>query len=114
MNYTKTKTPDSTITRDPNVLDDLTGNIYLSVLVASRRADQISIEIKEELTQKLESFAAYTDNLEEISENTEQIEISKHYETLPKPTILAIEELLSGNTYWRLPRKYKKQKRYKQ
>jgi len=111
MSYYKENCPTSTITRNPIELEDVTGNLYLTVVVAAKRADQIQNEIKEELHQKLENFAAYNDSLDEMGENTEQIEISKYYESLPKPTLLAMNELMSGETYFRVPRKYKKQKR---
>ena len=85
----------SIITRDTDVLAAKTGNIYESVFVVSKRAQQIAIKTKEELTQKLSEFASSVDNLEEIFENREQIEISKFYERQPKPTSVALEEFLS-------------------
>lgn len=80
-----------------------TGNVYKSVSVISKRANQISVKLKEELNSKLAEFATTVDNLEEVFENREQIEISKYYERLPKPTNLAIEEFLEGNVYVRTP-----------
>ena len=74
-----------------------------TIAIIARRADQIGIDLKEELNRKLEEFASYTDNLEEIFENREQIEISKFYERLPKPTLIAMEEFLEGNVYFRGP-----------
>lgn len=71
-------------------------NVYEAIYVVARRANQISREIKEELHSKLEDFASHTDNLEEIHENREQIEISKFYEKLPHPTILATKEFQNG------------------
>ena len=68
-----------------------TGNIYETVIVVSRRSNQISVEMKQELNKKLEEFASYSDNLEEVFENREQIEISKFYERLPKPTLIALQ-----------------------
>jgi DNA-directed RNA polymerase subunit K/omega len=105
MNYKKTNAASSTITRNQIDLDRQTGNIYESLVVIAKRANQISTDIKEELNKKLEEFASYTDNLEEIFENREQIEISKFYERLPKPTLIAIQEFLEGKIYYRNPNK---------
>lgn len=105
MDYKKTKAPNSTVTRDLTVLEEKTGNIYETVVVVSKRSNQISSELKQELNQKLEEFASYTDNLEEIFENREQIEISKFYERLPKPVLIAMEEFLNDQIYWRNPQK---------
>jgi hypothetical protein len=80
-----------------------TGNIYESIVAMSKRSNQISVELKEELTQKLQEFASSTDNLEEIFENREQIEISKFYEKLPKPVAMAMQELLEDKIYVRMP-----------
>ena len=96
---------DVTITRDVRPIENETGNIYESIVVLSRRSNQISVEIKEELQKKLEEFASYTDNLEEVFENREQIEISKFYEALPKPTAMAIDEFVNDKVYWRKPEK---------
>lgn len=85
----------SIVTRDTDVLAYKTGNIYQSIFVVSKRAQQIAIKTKEELTQKLSEFASSVDNLEEIFENREQIEISKFYERQPKPTSVALEEFLN-------------------
>ncbi len=103
MDYKKTNASDTTITRDFTDLEKNTGNIYKSVAITSKRSNQIQKEIKEELNKKLEEFASYTDNLEEIFENREQIEISKFYERLPKPTLIALEELLEDKIYFRDP-----------
>ena len=103
MDFKKSNAPVSTITRDVRPIENATGNLYESVVILSRRANQISVEIKEELQKKLEEFASYTDNLEEVFENREQIEISKFYEGLPKPTALAIEDFLDNDVYWRKP-----------
>ncbi len=73
-----------------------------------KRADQIAQQIKEELTKKLEEFASYTDNLEEVFENREQIEISRYYERLPKPTAIAIQEFIEGKLVWRKPKRERK------
>ena len=93
IDYKKSKAASSTITRDVRDLSASTDNVYKLVVVAGKRANQIGSELKEELNRKLEEFANYTDNLEEIFENREQIEISKFYERLPKPTLLALEEI---------------------
>ncbi len=103
MDYKKVNASLSTITRDVSTFDKDAGNIYEAVVILSKRANQISIEMKDELNKKLEEFASFTDNLEEIFENREQIEISRFYERLPKPTLIAIQELIEGNLYFRNP-----------
>ena len=105
MDYKKNNAPTSVITRDTGLLESKTGNIYETVVVASRRANQIGTDLKNELNKKLEEFASYTDNLEEIFENREQIEISRYYEKLPKPTLLATQEFVEGKIYWRDPQR---------
>ncbi len=95
----------STITRDLRELDATTDNIYESIVIMSKRANQISNNVKEELHQKLSEFASANDNLEEVFENREQIEISKHYERMPKPTLVAITEFLDEKVYYRNPQK---------
>ena len=94
MDYKKTKASATTIPRDLEILTGETGNVYETVMILAKRANQISSELKEELNQKLQEFASYTDNLEEIFENREQIEISKFYERLAKPSLIAFEELM--------------------
>ena len=89
--------------QDIRLINDYTGNIYQSLVVLSRRANQLAVEEKEELIQKLADFAPKTDNLEEVFDNREQIEISSHYERLPKPSLVAIQELYEGNIYFRIP-----------
>ncbi len=84
----------SIVTRDTDVIASKTGNLYESVYVVSKRAQQLAVKTKEELTQKLSEFASSVDNLEEIFENREQIEISKFYERQPKPTSVALDEFL--------------------
>ena len=103
MNYKKTNAASSTITRNQIDLDHETLNIYETLSIIGKRSNQISTEIKEELNKKLEEFASYTDNLEEIFENREQIEISKFYERLPKATLIAIQEYLEDKIYHRNP-----------
>ena len=95
--------PLTTITRDVHNLDDQTGNLYESLVVIAKRANQIAAQTKEELNAKLSEFATSSDNLEEIFENREQIEISKYYEKLPKPTLIATEEFLEKKVYFRNP-----------
>ena len=102
MDYKKTKAPLTTVTRDLNDLDGGTGNIYETVMVAAKRANQISVEMKLELNRKLEEFASYTDNLEEVFENPEQIEISKFFERLPKPSLISLQELTDDQIYFRI------------
>lgn len=103
MDYKKTTADLTTTTRDLRDLDVETGNIYESIAIVSKRANQISSEIKEELTGKLAEFATTTDNLEEIFENREQIEISRFYERLPKPSLISIQEFLDKKIYYRNP-----------
>jgi DNA-directed RNA polymerase subunit K/omega len=102
MDYKKTKAPLTTVTRNLNELDDGTDNIYQTVMVAAKRANQISVEMKQELNRKLEEFASYTDNLEEVFENPEQIEISKFFERLPKPSLISLQELSENQIYYRI------------
>lgn len=105
MDFKKTNADQSTVTRDIRQFDGPTGNIYESISIISKRANQISSEMKEELSAKLAEFASNSDNLEEIFENREQIEISKFYEKLPKPTLIAVNEFLEDKTYYRNPAK---------
>lgn len=93
--------PISTVTYNRNEIDAPTGNIYEAISVVAKRANQINAEIKKELIEKLEEFATYTDSLEEIFENKEQIEVSKFYEKLPKPHAMAIQEWLEEKIYFR-------------
>ena len=101
MDLKKTTAPVNTVTYDRNQIDETTDNIYESIAIISRRAEQINTEIKKELIEKLEEFATYNDSLEEIFENKEQIEVSKFYEKLPKPHALAIQEWLLEKIYYR-------------
>lgn|SRR5512133_201414 len=103
MDYRKSNAPSTTVTRNLDLLTQGTGNIYETVIVVARRANQISVEMKQELNKKLEEFASYNDNLEEVFENREQIEISKFYERLPKPTLISLQELEEGKIFWRNP-----------
>ncbi|MAJ32358.1 MAG: hypothetical protein CMC18_06920 [Flavobacteriaceae bacterium] len=100
-NLRNTNASVSTTTIDKNEFDQKTENIYESISVVAKRAIQINSEIKKELLEKLEEFATYSDNLEEVFENKEQIEVSKFYEKLPKPHALAVEEWLKDKIYFR-------------
>lgn len=101
MDYRKSKAPVNTVTRNIMDLCEDTGNIYETVAVISKRANQISAEIKQDLSKKQAEFASYNDSLEEVFENREQIEISRYYEKLPKATLLATQEFIEGNVVWR-------------
>ena len=103
MDYKKSKAPNTTITRDLVNLEKQTGNIYKSIAIVAKRADQISVDMKKELDAKLEEFASVSESLDEVFENREQIEISKFYEKLPKPTLIALEELENQRIYFREP-----------
>ncbi len=103
MQYKNVNAEKTTITRDVVNLEDKTGNLYQSIVAVSKRSNQISTHIKEELTQKLQEFATSTDSLEEVFEDREQIEISKHYEKMPKSTAIAMQELLEDKIYLRKP-----------
>ncbi len=95
------KAPVSTVTINRNVYDEKTNNIYEAISITAKRAVQINSEIKKELLEKLEEFATYSDSLEEVFENKEQIEVSKFYEKLPKPHALAVQEWLEDKIYYR-------------
>lgn len=105
MDYKKATIPTTTVTLDLNSLTEETGNIYETVKIIAKRANQISVEMKSELDKKLQEFASYTDNLEEVFENREQIEISRFYEKLPKPTLIATQEFIEGKVYHKNPAK---------
>ncbi|WP_353134657.1 DNA-directed RNA polymerase subunit omega [Pseudopedobacter sp.] len=107
-NNNKTAIANTTVTRDLRQLDTTTSNIYESIVVISKRANQIASNLKEELHGKLAEFASSNDNLEEVFENREQIEISKHYERMPKPSLIAIDEFINDKVYHRNPSKEKK------
>lgn len=97
----KTEAPVNTVTLNRNVVDEPTQNIYEAISIVAKRANQINLEIKKELLEKLDEFATYNDSLEEVFENKEQIEVSKYYERLPKPHALAMQEWLEGKIYYR-------------
>lgn len=96
------KVPTNTITRDLCNLAEPTGNIYETVVVLSKRANQIASAEKKELTKKLEDFKNDRDTMEEVFENREQIEISKYYEKQPKPGLVAITEFEEGEVFYRM------------
>lgn len=103
MSYKNSNAERTTITRDVDGFYENTGNLYQSLVIISKRANQIASEMKEELSQKLSEFASHSDNLEEIFENREQIEISRHYEKLPKPVAISMQEFNENGTYYRIP-----------
>ena len=105
MDYKKTNAPLNTVTRDMMDLCKDTGNVYETVCIIAKRANQVAAEMKHDLDKKLQEFASLNDNLEEISENPEQIEISRYYEKLPKPTLIAAQEYVEGRVYYRNPAK---------
>ena len=103
MDFKKSKAPVTTITRNLDQLYAPTGNIYETVVIVAKRANQVSVEMKQELNRKLEDFSSFTDNLEEVFENREQIEISRFYEKLPKSTLIALQEFTDNEVYYRSP-----------
>ncbi|MBD5276749.1 MAG: DNA-directed RNA polymerase subunit omega [Bacteroides sp.] len=103
MDYKKSNAPLNTVTRDVIELSEATGNIYETVCIIAKRANQIATEMKHDLEKKLQEFASLNDNLEEISENREQIEISRYYEKLPKPTLIATQEYVDNKLFFRNP-----------
>ena len=105
MDYKKSNAPVNTVTRNIMDLCDETHNIYESVAIIAKRANQISVEIKQDLSKKLQEFASYNDSLEEVFENREQIEISRYYEKLPKATLIATQEFIENSIFWRDPSK---------
>ena len=107
MDYKKTNAPSNTITRNMVELCEDTGNVYETVAIIGKRANQIAVEMKNDLSKKLQEFASYNDNLEEVFEKREQIEISRYYEKLPKPTLIAAQEYEEGKVYYRNPAKEK-------
>jgi DNA-directed RNA polymerase subunit K/omega len=109
MDYRKSNAPLTTVTRDMMDLCADTGNVYETVAIIGKRANQISAEIKNDLSKKLSEFgSSYNDSqVEEVFENREQIEISRYYERLPKPTLIATQEYTEGKVYYRNPSKEK-------
>ena len=109
MDYRKTNAPQNTETRNVMKLAEPVGNVYEMVRIISKRANQLSVEMKQDLDTKLQEFASYTDNLEEVFENHELIEISRFYEKLPKPALIALQDWKEGEIYYRNPVKEKEQ-----
>lgn len=107
MDYKKTNAPLNTVTRDMIKMSEDTNNVYETVCVIAKRADQIAAEMKHDLEKKLQEFASLNDNLEEVSENREQIEISRYYEKLPKPVLIATQEYVDHKLKFRNPEKDK-------
>lgn len=101
--YKNTEAPESTITFDKNKIEEPTQNIYKAISIMSKRASQVNEDLKSELIDKLEEFATFNDSLEEVFENKEQIEVSRFYERLPKPTSIAVQEWLDEEIYYRTP-----------
>ena len=101
--YKNTEAPITTVTFDKNQIEDHTDNIYKAIAIMSKRAVQVSEDLKHELIEKLEEFATFNDSLEEVFENKEQIEVSRFYEKLPKSTAIAVDEWLKDEIYFRDP-----------
>ncbi|MDO5510398.1 MAG: DNA-directed RNA polymerase subunit omega [Weeksellaceae bacterium] len=93
----------TTITYDRSAIQEKTGNLYEAIVIMGKRSEQIQSELKTELNEKLDEFASHSDSLEEVFENREQIEVSKHYERLPKPTAIALAEFMNDQVYYRNP-----------
>lgn len=108
MSFKKLKAPTSTVSRDLNELSDPVGNVYETVMIIAKRANQISSEIKTEIDQKLADFGSTSDHIEEVFENREQIEISRYFERMPKPSLIATEEFIADEIYHRNPAKEEK------
>lgn len=103
MDYKKSNAPLNTVTRDMVKLSEATGNVYETVAIIAKRANQISAHMKRDLEKKLEEFKSVNDNLEEVSENREQTEVSRYYERLPKPALIAAQEYEDGKLCYRNP-----------
>ncbi|GHS94987.1 hypothetical protein AGMMS50239_22980 [Bacteroidia bacterium] len=107
MDYKKTAAPENTITRNMIGMAEETGNVYETVRIIGKRSNEISVDLKQELGKKLQEFSSVNDSLEEIFENREQIEISRYFERLPKPTLIATQEFLDHEIYYRNPAREK-------
>ena len=105
MSVKDSKAELSTITYDKDKIEEKVGSIYEAIVIMGKRAEQINAEIRSELHNKLDEFAVHNSTLEEVFENREQIEISKHYEKLPKPTLISVHEFLNDQIYYRNPHK---------
>ncbi|MBP5478142.1 MAG: DNA-directed RNA polymerase subunit omega [Bacteroidaceae bacterium] len=110
MDFKKTNAPTTTVTRDIMDLCRDTNNIYESVAIIGKRSAQVAAAMKEELSKKLQEFGTSNDSLEEVFENEEQIQISKYYERLPKPTLIATQEFVDDKVYYRNPAKEQSEK----
>lgn len=106
IDYKKTNAPLNTVTRDMIELSKDTGNVYETVCIIAKRANEIAAEMKDELDKKLQEFSSLNDTLEEVNENREQIEISRYYERLPKPTLIATQEYLDHKLYFRKSKRH--------
>jgi DNA-directed RNA polymerase subunit K/omega len=107
MDFRRLNAPTNTISRDINALSAEVGNVYETVMIIAKRANQINGEIKSEIEKKLQDFAGASESIEEIFENREQIEISRYFEKLPKPVLLATQEFVEDRIYYRNPLKDK-------
>lgn len=105
MELRKVNAPLNTVSRDMNTLSESVGNIYETVKIIAKRSNQISAEVKSELDKKLVEFSSMNENIEEVFENREQIEISRFYEKLPKPVLIATQEFIEDKIYYRNPLK---------
>ncbi len=103
MDYKKVKTDHTAVTREIENFRRDTGNVYETIAMLAKRANQIGGELKEELNERLSEFISHTDSLDEVFENREQIEVARFYEQLPKPTLIAIHEYLKDQIYYRNP-----------
>lgn len=101
MDFKRVNAPSSTISRDMNSLSENVGNVYETVKIISKRANQISVEIKSEIDKKLQDFGGSSENIDEVFENREQIEISRYYEKLPKATLLATQEFIEDKVIFK-------------
>ncbi len=110
MDLRKVNAPTNTISRDLNSMCEPVGNIYEMAKIIAKRSNQISAEIKNELDKKLHEFSSLNENIEEVFENREQIEISRYYEKLPKPVLIATQEFIENKIYYRNPVKESKLK----
>ena len=110
MDYKKLNVPNNTISRDMNTLSEDIGNVYETVKIIAKRANQISVEVKSELDKKLQEFSTMNENIEEVFENREQIEVSRYYEKLPKSALIATQEFIEDKIYYRNPAKDSKLK----
>lgn len=111
MDYKKINAPNTTITRDLNVMSENVNNVYEMTMIIAKRANQIDAEMKNELDKKLQDFASYSDGgIEEVFENREQIEVSRFYEKMPKATLIATQEFIEDKVFYRNPIKDKLKK----